>query len=1008
MDPNTGNPHSSLPNPPPPSISTGANQSANTAPNQPTSNPTQTQPAEIFETVVGEPEPSTAPELTAPALSQPSASHLGDSQEPPGEAPGKTPEEAEAPPPVYAKPSEIPLTLKVVNRDPPETASIVLRPHDTLSAISWVVSERLRVPLSSQALVYNGQKISGEEATLEELGILPNATVCVIDTAWKAAAATAPVVKNSSENLDTSAAKIQALVRGGLARKRSLNMDKETAEEEVDIEALKRIAALPAAYSEAKMELPEDELKQPCGDGIAEVPQASGEDNEGDDACPRGPLLGEEDSSLNTTSGLDLDKMGLPKSIPDKGVEDTTSGIAQKVRSNEGARRMDGWADEADTLDASEEAMQAEEEEESSEKASDLGIDEEKGHSSEDEMSYQREAEAGTGKPQAAKKVSKEEIEVDLEAEFDEDSDEEEQDPHLYSPMDAVPMSRGGEDISTTSTATATNTEAEIKPSSTGNSVANTAPARAPKPAARARKKVFAQRDKEPVQCSPKRQPGQNRSGVHPPPRRSQALSEENVVIPPQRDYSSICGSIKDPRSLYALFRVVHEDIQPYRKSILSNITPALSQLKSPLKASLTGSNRPLLFGPVGTEHNDSSIGSLASTKEVKEKESGDSESSSKDMASTILEEQTASSARSAQMEQTLSTMRRRAEQAQEKEWRRINYVQRAVSDQSIAKEIASTLLTARQQNKLVLTTPAESVGYWIYTEGWGSLLAAFEIDKRQTHTQAADDSFMAELRKQIRSKGSVNGELVRQYMNCILKGLSASKELASKVRGIPLQQEIPPNLAWSFGKAGLAFRRVFLSYYSAGLFEQVEADIELHCKLVEDAMNDLHAFQSLLSLSLVWHFPHLIAATVRDQSGTFGKVLAEAFQHKDSRQGSSFLSVTEARDVVSACVEDAVVNPLMDNLYLFFHPICQVEDRAIVTFCDSVAGENDFAAEVFQQFQDGTWSRIMQAATAAIDQGFQQRTVSSKLRSMTEALQIVLLHERARANEEVLVNAYL
>ena len=778
---------------------------------------------------------------------------------------------------------------------------------------------------------------------------------------------------------------LQAAIRGRLARK-NLGIRKN-AKDAVDLEALKRIEALPAAYTEARMDLPSDELKQPCDEGLMHDPVASAEDEEeGGETFPRGPLLRDAadlDSSGNNVSGLDLDKMGLPAAVDVGGEEGNSSdGLGPWVEEKRSVKRGEHPGAFGASGLKMEGNVSIDDADDDDDDVDDRDDDDEAGikHGSD-----RGDLEGNEGKKRV--KERKEEV-VDLEAEFDEDSDDEEEEARVYDDINGGSGAKAN-DVETKSEATLDTSSAahgskqqelqenEIKDMET--IIHSTVSVN---------EEVEPQKREKPLRFLPKEQP----LPVQPTSGRAKrdAQHEESAVIPSQQDYLSRCGKIDTPRSLYALFRLIHQDSRPYRKSVVSDISPTFGQRKSPLKPSLTGSNRQLIFGPSLNDNSGFNISSGSSESAVSSKPTPLNEVSS-----------------SAQMEQNLSSMRRRAEKVYAGERRRVDYVQRSQLDTSVAKEVASTLLTARQQNKLMLTTPAESIGYWIYTEGWGALLAAFEVDKHDALTQPADSMFMEELRRQIRSKGSVNGELVRQYLNCVLRGLAPSKQLSNKVRAIPAQEEIPPSFAWSFGRAVLAFRRVFMSYYCPGLFRQVESDIELHCKLVKDAINDLNAFQAQLVSSLLWHYPHLIASNVRDQSGTFGKVVAEAFQHRDSRQGSSFLSVSEAKDVVQACVEDAVVNPLMDNLYLFFFPLCHNEDQTILAFCES-RGEMSDAGEIFAQFQDSTWNKVLSAATASIEQGFQQRTFSSKLRSMTEALQILLLHERARANEEVLVNAFL
>ncbi|GBG28978.1 Hypothetical Protein FCC1311_051992 [Hondaea fermentalgiana] len=232
-----------------------------------------------------------------------------------------------------------------------------------------------------------------------------------------------------------------------------------------------------------------------------------------------------------------------------------------------------------------------------------------------------------------------------------------------------------------------------------------------------------------------------------------------------------------------------------------------------------------------------------------------------------------------------------------------------------------------------------------VRTGSWEPLLVSYELDRRHPDEAAdkADRAFTGVLERQSKARRSINGELVRQYLNVVLRGLPASPALADMVRRIPSQNAAlsytgTPDCAYKLGKATAQFRRIFCDMYE-GLFMPPLPSPSSNGRLtrndgqLEAAVNDLSQFMSLLVRVIGWQYPELLTIPVREVVGDTSKG-----RMQDSRRGGWIpRSTKNPQLVVRSCVEDALVDPLLDNLYLAYNGICGEKDARVGQMCREV-----------------------------------------------------------------------
>ncbi len=127
----------------------------------------------------------------------------------------------------------------------------------------------------------------------------------------------------------------------------------------------------------------------------------------------------------------------------------------------------------------------------------------------------------------------------------------------------------------------------------------------------------------------------------------------------------------------------------------------------------------------------------------------------------------------------------------------------------------------------------------------------------------------------------------------------------------------------------------------------------------------------------------------------------------QDTRRGSPFRRPQTAFDVLHFCVEDAVVNPLMDTLYVFYYPICSSEDQLIFKVTSELNSDSESSTQSFFKVKDIIWHGMIVAAQACLGETYKQHTISSKLKYLSDALQILLMHKDG-SKEELVVLAFL
>jgi len=222
-----------------------------------------------------------------------------------------------------------------------------------------------------------------------------------------------------------------------------------------------------------------------------------------------------------------------------------------------------------------------------------------------------------------------------------------------------------------------------------------------------------------------------------------------------------------------------------------------------------------------------------------------------------------------------------------------------------------------------------------VRTKSWDALFSAFGIgnmyEEASSPTARADDTFANLLERQIRLRGSANGELIRQYLNVVLHGLPASPPLLAMVKKIPMQNAALsytayPQCEFLLGKISSQFRRIFCCMYE-GLFSAVPGKVsEQERKQHENALRDLSAFMSTLMRCILFKYPPLFNCKVRDVVGDISEGRVQ-----DSRRGGDLPRRTsDARLVIRTCIEDAVIDPVIDNLYLAFNAFHADDDREL------------------------------------------------------------------------------
>jgi len=171
-----------------------------------------------------------------------------------------------------------------------------------------------------------------------------------------------------------------------------------------------------------------------------------------------------------------------------------------------------------------------------------------------------------------------------------------------------------------------------------------------------------------------------------------------------------------------------------------------------------------------------------------------------------------------------------------------------------------------------------------------------------------------------------------------VLRGLPASPSLSNLILKIPAQDGAlsltsNPQCAFALGRASNVFRRVFCQVYEplfGGPGVAGEAGKGVVATAYKRAVSDLCAFMALLTRCVLWRYAPLVGAAVRDVAGdnTHGRV-------QDSRRGGAIpLGSSNVMLVVRTCVEDTVLDPLLDNLYLAYGAMFGEEDVRIARRC--------------------------------------------------------------------------
>eukprot|EP00514_Thraustochytrium_sp_LLF1b_P011711 CAMPEP_0184560078 /NCGR_PEP_ID=MMETSP0199_2-20130426/46752_1 /TAXON_ID=1112570 /ORGANISM="Thraustochytrium sp., Strain LLF1b" /LENGTH=1422 /DNA_ID=CAMNT_0026957377 /DNA_START=291 /DNA_END=4559 /DNA_ORIENTATION=+ len=223
----------------------------------------------------------------------------------------------------------------------------------------------------------------------------------------------------------------------------------------------------------------------------------------------------------------------------------------------------------------------------------------------------------------------------------------------------------------------------------------------------------------------------------------------------------------------------------------------------------------------------------------------------------------------------------------------------------------------------------------------WDPLFSVMQIDKpssqrgKRDPSEAADDNFASVLMRQAKSRGEINGELIRQYLNVVLRGLPSSPALNNLVSKIPPQDAArsfttTPEHAYNLGRVCTVFRHSFLR-----LSESLYTGQDVTTETLAEASNDLCKFMTTLTRCIIWKYPTLMGCTVRNVSGDpiNGRV-------QDSRRGSDIpRASTDVLLVVRTCIEDAIIDPLLDNLYLAYGAVYGEQDVELATKCAKFAG---------------------------------------------------------------------
>jgi len=307
----------------------------------------------------------------------------------------------------------------------------------------------------------------------------------------------------------------------------------------------------------------------------------------------------------------------------------------------------------------------------------------------------------------------------------------------------------------------------------------------------------------------------------------------------------------------------------------------------------------------------------------------------------------------------------------------------RAEKERSVASEIARAIFKTRQGQEIKLNSACSIVGRAIALRTWDMLFSAFEACAiNNGKNDEVDSNFCSVLESQLESKGSMNGEFIRQYLNTVLRGLPPSKALRHYLEGLPEQDVASscaqyPECFFLLGRINNCFRRVFSAYYSQELFDQVEKDLDLNVLLISDALNDLYQFQRSMERAILSRFSVLLSAPV---DGVVGDLCNGRVQ--DSRRGGDLGKTSDAIEVVQSCVEDAVLDPLVDTIFLIYSPLCSDEDKFIFNAC--VEAKSRIRAFMKEpEFE-------LNASLEALEKAWLSRTPSSKMKHFVVALSLI------------------
>mmetsp|Transcript_41766 Transcript_41766/g.67066 ORF Transcript_41766/g.67066 Transcript_41766/m.67066 type:complete len:1321 (+) Transcript_41766:141-4103(+) len=227
-------------------------------------------------------------------------------------------------------------------------------------------------------------------------------------------------------------------------------------------------------------------------------------------------------------------------------------------------------------------------------------------------------------------------------------------------------------------------------------------------------------------------------------------------------------------------------------------------------------------------------------------------------------------------------------------------------------------------------------------TKSWDPLFEMYNVDGdssgvdgKQDPAEEADSCFSAVLNRQIKTRESINGELVRQYLNVVLRGLSASPSLSNLVKRIPSQDvalsySSSPQCAFALGRVCSNFRRIFCCLNDSLTAPAGATDGENKRKQFDHALIDLCMFMTTLSRCIIWKYPYLMGASVRDVLGDSSKGRIQ-----DSRRGGDIPKATnDAMLVVRTCIEDTIIDPLLDYLFLAYNAFYGETDQDIMMKC--------------------------------------------------------------------------